>query len=119
MCCWNIVEGDDAQFPTPIAQNIIGEQPGEVAADPPSEGGIGSTRCDVTGRLDSGSRTVNQSSVNESLVARDIDKDMEGTVTCCSWCYLLLPTSIRWPFVSTSSGQLRAQEILLRDLTQI
>lgn len=67
----NIVEGEDPQFSTPVAQSSMGEQPGEVVADPPNEGAAGSTGRDVTGRLDSGSATVNQSSADLDVQMQD------------------------------------------------
>lgn len=67
----NVVEGEDPQFTTPVAQSTMGEQPGEVAADPPNEGGVGSSGRDATGRLDSGSATVNQSSADLDVQMQD------------------------------------------------
>ena len=63
----NIVGGEEP----PVTHSSMGEQPGEVAIEPPSEGGVGSTGRDVTGRLDSGSATVNQSSADLDVQMQD------------------------------------------------
>lgn len=67
----NAAGGEEPQFSTPVTQSSVGEQPGEVVVEPPSEGGVGSTSRDVTGRLDSGSATVNQSSTDLDVQMQD------------------------------------------------
>lgn len=65
------IEDEDPQFSAPVAHSSMGEQAGDVLADPPNEGGVGSTGRDVTGRLDSGSATVNQSSADLDVQMQD------------------------------------------------